>query len=783
MQNESKIDRLVLPILDQAFGGRIEMSARASTPSYSPRILPPAGAPNVVVVLLDDVGFGQISSFGGPVETPNIDALSKAGLRYTRFHTTAMCSPTRAALLTGRNHHSVGFGHITECATGFPGYNSVLPRSAATLPHILRENGYATAAIGKWHNTPEWEMGPTGPFDRWPTGLGFEYYYGFMGAECNQYEPALFENTTPVEAPGRPENGYILDADLADKAISFLHRSTAMDPERPFFLWYAPGTAHSPLQAPKDWVERYRGLFDHGWDEQRDMTFKRQKQLKVVPNDATLTPRPTEIPAWSSLSNEQKMIAARYQEAFAGAVSYCDHQIGRVVDAIEQIGRRDNTLFLIIVGDNGPSAEGGPNGVFNKFALMNGIPENEADILQRLDEIGGPTSNSNYPCGWAWAGASPLQWFKQIASHLGAVRNGLIVSWPKSVTSVGEIRSQFHHCIDIAPTILEAAGIPMPRTVNGVDQSTLDGVSMCYSFRDGTACSARRQQYFEMVGNRAMYGDGWMASARHGALPWQYSATQLGNFADDRWELYDLDKDFSQANDLAQSEVSLLTELKERWFSEAGRNGVLPLDDRRGPRFAVGNRPNLSESRMTFRFHSAITRIPEALAPNVKGRSHRFSCKIDLRAGDEGVLVAAGGRFGGYVLLIQDGRAKYAHNLCAVETEVVVSQEIPTGLQEFVFEFQSDEAKPGSGGLVRFYSNGLDLGGGRIKRTIPNKYGFTETFNVGRDSGSPVVPLYSVPFAFSGHLEHVVVDILSYLSEADRLREKETTARLALENE
>lgn len=780
---DGSLDRSILPIRSSTFAGRIGTTAATSMPCFSPRVLPPSGAPNVLVVLLDDVGFGQISSFGGPVATPTVDAIAKAGLRYTRFHTTAMCSPTRAALLTGRNHHAVGFGHIVEYATGFPGYSSILPASSATLPCILRENGYATAAIGKWHNTPEWEMGPTGPFDRWPTGLGFEYYYGFMGGECNQYEPPLFENTRPVEAPYRPEEGYILDKDLADRAIWWLRQSTSMDPERPFFLWYTPGTAHSPLQAPPEWIERYRNQFDYGWDRQREITLERQMALGIVPQGTKLTPRPSEIDAWSSLTSGQKKISARYQEAFAGALSYCDHQVGRIIQTLDDLGRRDNTLILFIIGDNGPSAEGGPAGTFNKFALMNGVPDVEARVLPRIDEIGGPTSNSNYPCGWAWAGSSPLQWFKQIASHLGSVRNGLVVSWPAGQVPKNELRTQFHHCNDIAPTVLDAAQIPKPKVVNGVDQLPFDGASMRYSFARGDAEPARRRQYFELIGNRAIYEDGWIAGARHGVLPWQYSGGKLGDFSGDRWELYNLESDFSQAENLAHGETERLQALKELWTAEAGRNGVFPLDDRRVPRLAAGNRPNLSESRTSFKFYPGTTRIPEALAPNVKGRSHRFGCHLSYKPGDAGILVAAGGRYAGYVLLIHDGCAKYIHNFCDIEEYVITSSPLPEGLKQLTFEFRTDEPKPGSGGEAWFVGDGVELGRGRIPRTIPNKYGFTETFNVGKDSGSAVTPLYRVPFAYSGLLEHVGVEILSDLSADDRAREREVAARLALENE
>jgi arylsulfatase len=754
-----------------------------STPSFPQRAKAPAGAPNVVVFLLDDVGFGQTSPFGGPVKTATLEALAERGLRYTRFHTTAMCSPTRAALLTGKNHHAVAHGCISEYATGFPGYHTLLPASSATIAEILRGNGYATAAFGKWHNTPEWETGPAGPYDQWPNRLGFDYFYGFIGADCDQYAPTLYRNTTLVDPPRSPEQGYILDADLADEAVAWLHKQQDVAKDRPFFMWYASGTAHSPLHAPADWIRRYRGVFDHGWDRQRELTLQRQIAAKIAPEDTVLTPRPDGVPAWDSLSVQERQLYARYQEVFAGAVSHCDHQIGRVVQALEETGARDNTLILFIVGDNGPSAEGGLKGTFNKFANINGITEPPEQVMQRIEEIGGPSSYANYPTGWGWAGSAPFQWFKQLASHLGGTRNGMVVSWPTGGAHSGELRGQFHHCVDIAPTILEATGIAKPSVINGVTQAEFDGVSMCYSFAQPQAGSPRRRQYFEMFGNRAIYSDGWMASARHGPLPWEYSGGKLGGFEEDRWELYNLEQDFSQGRDLAGEEQERLRSLQQAWTAEAARNLVFPLDDRRAVRMGSAAAQLTAASSTRFVYRSQGLRLPEGIAPRVRGRSHRVTCELDYRTGQEGVLLAAGGRFGGYSFFILGNRLRYAHNLCATEVFDAASEPLPAVASQLSFEFRVHEPVLGAGGVVEFRCDGRLIGGGCIQRTVPLRYSWAETFDIGRDTGTPVSPQYASPFPYQGVIRSLEVEILSELAPQQLAREEQEMQRAAFNNE
>jgi arylsulfatase len=531
----------VLPGPDQRFNAKVGLTYKDSKAGTIKLSKAPVDAPNVVIVLLDDVGFGASDTFGGPVDTPTLDRLAKEGLRYNQFHTTALSSPTRAAILTGRNHHSAGTGVITEMASGYDGYSSMIPKSAATVAEVLRQNGYSTSAWGKWHNTPTWETSVAGPFDRWPTGIGFEKFYGFIGGESNQYEPELYDGTAPVETPRRP--GYTLNEDLADRAIEWMLLQKSMAPEKPFFVYWAPGATHAPHHVPAKWVEPYRGKFDQGWDKLREETFARQKKLGVIPESAKLTPRPPQIPAWNSLTPEQKKIAVRLMETYAGFLAQTDHEVGRLVGAIEKTGQWDNTLFFYIVGDNGASGEGSPYGVFNEMSILNGIPEDPSVVLKHFDQIGGPRAYNHYPVGFAWAMDTPFQWTKQIASHFGGTRNAMVVAWPKRIKDKGGIRGQFHHCIDIAPTILEAAGIPAPRMVNGVAQKPIEGVSMLYTFDDAKAESRRTMQYFEMFGNRALYHDGWIASTFHGKLPWLETGAR--DFDKDIWELYNLEEDYS----------------------------------------------------------------------------------------------------------------------------------------------------------------------------------------------------------------------------------------------
>lgn len=769
---------------EPVYSSKIERTAKESTPSFPPMLVAPEGAPNVVLVLLDDVGFGQPSTFGGPVEMPILDALAASGLRYNRFHTTAMCSPTRAALLTGRNHHQVANGAVAEMATGYPGYSTIWPRSAATLADVLRNNGYSTAAFGKWHNTPEWEISPNGPFDRWPTGLGFEWFYGFLGADANQWEPTLYQNTTAIDPPYTPADGYHLDRDLSDQATSWVRLQKAIRPDKPFFVYWAPGTAHTPHHAPREWIERYAGRFDIGWDVMRADTFDRQREMGIIPSDAQNSVRPPEIDAWASLTSDQQRLYARYMEAFAGALSHFDYQFGRFVGSLRELDELNNTLVVFIAGDNGPAAEGTPYGQFNKWSVINSLPEDQAENLRRIDEIGSPSSYNNYPVGWAWAGATPFQWFKQIASHLGGTRNGMVTSWPARITARGQ-RSHFGHVVDIMPTILEAAGVPPPEMVYGVEQMPFAGTSLLPSWDDEDhTWESQRTQYFEILGNRGLYHDGWLASARHGRLPWQYTGGSTGVFDRDQWELYDLDQDFSQAVDVAAGQAEKLTQMKSMWDAQAWHHNVYPLDDTLGERLALDHKPNPSNARRSFTYYPGAVRIPEGSAPNVKGRSHRIRALVVHSMSDEGILVSAGGRFAGYALFILDGHLVYVHNVAGrALLEVRSEQELPAGRLDLVFEFTTDSPSLGSGGAVRMTCDGQLVGGGRLSQTVPYRYSYAETFNVGRDTGTPVSPHYSGKFEYTGSLVRVDVEVLSELSAIVAEHEAEIAVELQRENE
>ena len=740
------------------FAGVVGRTYKDSKPQFPSTAKPPKGAPNILLILLDDVGFGQASTFGGPVPTPNLDKLAKRGLRYNQFHTTALCSPTRAALLTGRNHHSVGTGVIVEFATGFDGYNSIIPKNAATIAEILRQNGYNTSAFGKWHNTPDHETSIAGPFDRWPTGMGFEYFYGFLGGDTNQWEPALVENTRPIARP-REKKDYHFTSDITDKAIGWIHTQQSVA-GKPFFAYLAPGACHAPHHAPREWIDKFKGKFDHGWDRERELTFERQKQLGVVPANAKLTPRPSVLQAWDSLSPAEKRLYSRMQEVFAGFLAHTDREIGRVVDAIEELGQLDNTLVLYIVGDNGASAEGGLHGSVNEAKLFNGIPDELETNLKMIDQLGGPKAYNHYPAGWAHAGCTPFQWEKQIASHFGGTRNPLVISWPKRIKDQGGLRSQFHHVIDIAPTILEAVGIPAPAVVSDVPQKPIEGVSMVYTFDAPTAKSRHQTQYFEMLGNRAIYHDGWVAAAFRGRLPWKF---QLPAYDMDGvpWELYKIDDDFSQADDLAAKEPKKLRELQDLFWVEAAKYNVLPLDDRVRLRVDPLTRPSVTAGRTKFVYYPGTIRVPEASAPNVRNKSHSITAEVVIgEHGAEGILVTQGGRFSGFGFFIQDGKLVYVHNVVNEYIGTITSKEkVPPGEATLRYEFTPNSPLPGAGGTGRLFINGRKVGEGRLARTVPNHFSNDESFDVGLDTGTPVCDRYEVPFKFTGTLKRVTIEL------------------------
>ncbi|HEY6476150.1 MAG TPA: arylsulfatase, partial [Polyangia bacterium] len=693
---------VVLPAPDPKFNGTIGQTYKDSTMGSFPVVKAPQGAPNVLLVLIDDCGYGQWGTFGGQVPTPNLDRLAKRGLRYTRFHTTALCSPTRAALLTGRNHHSAATGNITELGDSFPGYTGQIPKSCAMVSETLRQNGYSTAFFGKNHNIPDWETSVSGPFDRWPTMQGFDHFFGFVGGESNQWQPALYEDTRPVELevpPGR-EGSYTLNEALADRAINYLRQQKSVTPDRPFFVYYAPGATHAPHHVPKDWIDKFKGQFDQGWDKYREECFQRQLKLSVIPKDTKLTPRPAEIPAYDGLTADQKKVAARLMETFAAYTAQTDHEVGRLLDTLDELGQTDNTLVFWLVGDNGASMEGGLHGAFNEMVTLAGMTEDPKVLISRLEEIGGPSAYNHYPVGWAWAMNTPFQWGKQVASHFGGTRNPMVVSWPGHISDEGGLRAQFHHVIDLAPTILEAARIPQPASVNGVAQKPIEGVSLAYSFGDAAAKGNRPTQYFEIMGNRALYHEGWVAACRHGRLPWAGDST---DFDDDVWELYNVDDDFSEYVDLAQKEPRRLKQLQDLFMAEAGKYNVLPFDDRFMERTDPAMRPSLIAGRTEFTYYAGVSRVAESCSPNVKNRSHTITAHIDMPAdGGDGVLVAAGGVVGGYTLYVKDRKPVYEYNwFTQARYKVAGPAPLPVGPCQIRMEFSYDGGGYGKGGAVK----------------------------------------------------------------------------------
>ncbi len=751
---------VVLPPPAPKFDGVIGTTYNDSQMGTFPVPKAPDGAPNVLLVVIDDCGFGQWSTFGGQIPTPNLDRLAKRGLRYTRFHTTALCSPTRAALLTGRNHHSCGTGVITELGDSFPGYTGQIPKSCAMGAEMLRQNGFSTAFFGKNHNIADWETSVSGPFDRWPTSQGFDHFYGFVGGESNQWQPALYEDTRPVELevpPGR-EGNYTLNEALADRAIEYIHQQKSVTPDRPFFIFYAPGATHAPHHAPKEWIDKFKDQFDQGWDEYREETFRRQLALGVIPKDTKLTPRPEEIPAYDSLTPDQKKVAARLMESFAGYTAQTDHEVGRLLDTLEEIGQADNTLVIWMIGDNGASMEGGLHGAFNEMVTLTGLSEDPATLLSKLDEIGGPTAYNHYPVGWAWAMNTPFQWGKQVASHFGGTRNPMVVSWPARIAEAGGLRTQFHHAIDVVPTILEAAGVPEPVSVNGVAQKPIEGVSMLYTFDNGAAKGTRRTQYFEMFGNRAIYHDGWVAACFHGRLPWKAGTV---DFDHDTWELYNIDDDFSEYTDLAAQEPLKLKQLQELFMAEAGRYNVLPLDDRAAERLDPRLRPSLIAGRTEFTYYAGTSRVAESCAPNIKNRSHAITAYVEVPAsGGDGVLVAEGGVVGGYALYVKDRKPVYEYNcFTADHYKVTGSSPLPVGPCAIRMEFEYDGGGFGKGGTVKLLVNGQQVGTGRVEKTEAARFSADETFDIGCDTGSPVSPDYKSPFRFTGKIKKVEIKL------------------------
>ena len=756
-QHGQKLDRTVLPIPEPKVQPITELDARKVMAPRRFEVTAPKGAPNVVVVLIDDIGFGQSSAFGGPARMATLDRLAAAGLRYNNFHTTALCSPTRMALLTGRNHHVNNTGAIMELATGIPGNTGIRPLSVAPLAEMLRLNGYSTAAFGKYHETPPWEVSLSGPYDRWPTRSGFDKFYGFIGGETNQWRPGVYDGVVRVETPADPD--YHFTVDMTNQALAWIQAQQSLTPDKPFFVYYAPGATHAPHHVPKTYIERYKGRFDQGWDALREETFARQKQMGVIPPTAELTKRPKEIPSWDSQTAEQKKLEARQMETFAGFAEHTDEQVGRLVQALEALGELDNTLFVYIVGDNGASAEGGPEGTYNEMMALNGIISTAAINMPHLEEWGSPSTFPHYAIGWAWAGDTPFQWTKQIASHYGGTTNGVVIHWPARITAKGEIRSQFTYVTDIAPTVMEAAGLPFPKIVNGTTQRGFDGTSMVYTFANPKAKERHTTQYFEMFGNRAIYHEGWVAAARH-SIPWLL--VENPPLTDDVWELYHVAQDFSQAHDLAAKNPAKLKELQDLFLKEAVRNHVLPIDDRRAERFnpATAGRPDLMGARTSLTLYPGMTGITESAFINLKNRSYTITAPVELRdTQTNGVIIAQAGAFGGWTLYMKDGRVHHEYNFFGVErTNIGGAAPLGPGKHVIKYEFAADAPKPGTGGQAVLSIDGQEVAAGHIPKTQPFAYSADEGVDVGMDGETAVSKDYREgDNKFTGRIQHVTV--------------------------
>jgi arylsulfatase A-like enzyme len=785
MADSERIHRNVLPIPDRAHTGLTTYDAKDPDTSFPPiePLRPPEGAPNVLVILLDDAGFGASSAFGGPCDTPTAERLASNGLKFNRFHTTALCAPTRQALLTGRNHHSVGMGTISELATAAPGYSSVRPKTAAPLAETLKLNGYSTAQFGKCHEVPVWETSPMGPFDAWPTGSGFEYFYGFIGGETNQYFPSMYEGTTPVEPDRTPEEGYHFTEDMTERAIAWVRQQKALMPDKPFFLYYAPGATHAPHQVPREWSDKYKGKFDQGWDALREQIFARQKELGVVPEDADLTERHEEIPAWEDMPDELKPVLARQMEIYAGFLEHTDHHAGRLIDTLADLEVLDDTLVYYIVGDNGASAEGSINGSFNEYFMMNGAAALETPefMTERIEKFGTPEAYNHYAVGWSHAMDTPYQWTKQVASHWGGTRNGTIVHWPNGIRAKGQVRPQFHHVIDIAPTILEVAGLPEPVNVNGVQQMPLQGVSMAYSFEDAKAAERHETQYFEMFVNRGIYHKGWAAVTRH-STPWVMAA-EMPAFDDDVWELYS-PEDWSQTNDLSDEMPEKLLELQRLFLIEAVKHDVLPLDDRRVERFNadLAGRPQLIRGKSQLLF-GGMGRLTENSVVTIKNKSHSVTAEVVVpEDGARGVIIAQGGAFGGWSLYAKDGRPVYCYNaLGLVRFKIEAETPIPAGTHQVRMEFAYDGGGLGKGGDVTLYVDGEQAGKGRVEATQPMVFSADETLDIGNDGSTPVSDDYGPQDnAFNGEVLWVQLDIDEAAEDVDHLIGPEERLRIAM---
>jgi arylsulfatase len=778
------LDRTVLPIPEPAPPTITDLSARDAKAPARFQVRAPEGAPNVVVVLLDDIGFGQSSAFGGPIRMATLDRLASEGIRLNNFHTTALCSPTRVALLTGRNHHVNNAGAIMELATAFPGNTGIRPQNVAPLAEILRLNGYSTAAFGKYHETPPWEVSVSGPFDRWPTHSGFDKFYGFIGGETNQWAPAIYDGTIRVEHAMTPD--YHFTVDMTNQALAWMQAQHSLTPDKPFFVYFATGALHAPHHVPKEYIDRYKGEFDRGWDSLRQETFARQKKMGVIPANADLTVRPREIPSWDSQTPAQKKIEARQMETYAGFGEHTDEQVGRLVKGLEDMGVMDNTLFIYIVGDNGASAEGGPEGAYNEMMALNGIINTAEINMPHLEEWGTPSTFPHYAIGWAWAGDTPFQWTKQIASHYGGTTNGVVIRWPARFQKGGTVRSQFTHVTDIAPTVLEAAKLPFPKSVNGSVQRPFDGTSLLYAMDDPAAPERHTTQYFEMFGNRGIYHDGWIAAARH-SIPWL--VVPLPPLTADTWELYHTAEDFSEAHDLAARNPAKLKEMQDLFLKVAVENHVLPIDDRRSERLdaKIAGRPDLLNGRTTMTVYPGMTGIAENAFINIKNTAYTITAPVELSdAKTNGVIIAQAGAFGGWVLYMKDGVVHHEYNYFGVErTNIAGSAPLAAGKHEIRYEFVPDAPKPGAGGTGTLFLDGQKVAQGHVPKTEPYSFSADEGIDVGMDGETAVANDYTpINSRFTGKIMKVTVELKpSGLSGADRKAVEDAVEAAAIDSE
>jgi len=755
----SPMDRSVLPIPEPTYPKVTTLDARNAKAPPRFEVKAPAKAPNVIIILVDDMGFGQPSAFGGPIHMPTLEKMAKGGLSYNQFHTTALCSPTRAALLSGRNHHVNNMGSITETATAFPGQTGQRPNAVAPLAEMLRLNGFSTAAFGKSHETAAWEVSPSGPTDRWPTRSGFDHFYGFIGGETNQWAPAIYQDMSRIEVPRDPNYNFMTD--MTNQAIQWTQAQKSLTPDRPFFIYFAPGATHAPHHVPKEWIAKYKGQFDQGWDKLREETLARQIKLGVVPAGTKLAPKPEAIKDWDTLSADEKRLFARQMEVFAGFGEYADFEIGRLIKALEDLGQLDNTLVFYEAGDNGASPEGGMNGLYNEMTYFNGVTETVPDVLKHIDDLGGPNSYPHYAAGWAVAGDTPFTWTKQIAGSYGGIRNPLVVHWPKGIAAKGEVRSQWHHVIDIAPTILEAAGLPEPKIVNGTPQTPIQGVSMAYTFGNAKAASTRKTQYFEMFGNRGIYDNGWLANTVH-KTPWEFKPR--GALLDDKWELYHVDVDFSAATDLAAKEPAKLKAMQALFMKEAAANQALPLDDRSFERINAGlvGRPDLMAGRTSLTVYDGMIGMTENVFINIKNRSHSITAEVTIpKGGANGVIISQAGKFGGWSLYLKDGKPMYAYNFLGLKTtKVAATEALAAGKATIRFEFAYDGPGLGKGGTGTILVNGKKAAEGKIDRTQPLLFSADEGADVGLDGETPVSDDYKEgDNKFTGKIQKVTIEV------------------------